>query len=211
LTAPHLRPVSSDPMPEYPLSSDMRLEGHTFVKWQFNRWLNSDLALLGSYEVKGVARELFDIAQNQTPIGTLPDNDLHLARLLRLDLHVWQELRVRPMGPLHNWRPCRIAGEGNQVRLMHPVVLAMILDVIERREVKSLSKEEAAVRKRMERVRTGLQKIGVRAEVVEDAVLIGRMDDWLTRQWKGYRTTAAYEAALSEAVRANWLNGTAKI
>jgi hypothetical protein len=202
---PILRAVPSDPIPEYPFPKDMRLDGHFFVKWQFNRWLNSRLATMATYEVQGIARTLFDIAQNQTPIGTLPDSDMELARLLRLELHYWIELRARPMGPLHNWTLCQFGDGSNEMRLMHPIVLAMVRDVIDRREARELSKEQQAERKRMERLRANLAKIGCNDEVLEDVMLMSRMDQWLAKNWNGNRTRSAHEAALIEATRQGWL------
>ncbi len=201
---PHLRAVPSEPIPLYPLPKDMRLDGHSFTKWQHNRWLNSSMFNLASYESQGMARALFDMAQNQSPIGTLPDSDLELARMLRVDPAYWLEVRARPMGPLHNWTPCSIQGS-NEQRLMHPVVLAMVLDIIERREARDLSKEQQAERKRMERMRASLAKLGCNDGVLEDVILLGRMDQWLVKNWNGNRTRTAYERALIEATQQGWL------
>ena len=86
MSAPFLHPVPDDGLPAYPLAKDFRMPTHYFMAWWHNRWLNSDLHLIGSYEVQGVAVALFSIAQNQSPIGTLPRDEVLLARLLRLAL-----------------------------------------------------------------------------------------------------------------------------
>ena len=56
--------VAADEMAAYPLG-DIRLEGHFFVAWHHSRWLNSTMHLMATYEVQGLARALFDIAQGR--------------------------------------------------------------------------------------------------------------------------------------------------
>lgn len=197
-----LQVVDCTDLPEYPVSRDMRLDAHAFVKWHHNRWLNSPLQLCGSYDAKGMARDLYDLAQNQCPVGTLPDDDVMLSRMLRLDLAHWQSMRPQPFGPLHGWVRCLSEGE---VRLMHRDVLEQVQDALSRREMRSLSKEEAAERKRFERLREGLGKLGVTGVVLDDGVLMARLDVWLAQNCKGNRTRAAYEAVLVEAHQKGWL------
>lgn len=195
-------PVDAGKLTEYPVPRGVRLDGNSFVKWQHLRWLSSKMARRASYEVQGMARALFDMAQTQSPIGTLPADDEDLADLLRLDLHRWRELRAMTFGPLRNWRPCLSDGE---VRLMHPVVLEQVLDVLERREVHELSKEEKATYQRLKRIGEALIKLGVDRAVVGDDVLISRMDEWLKGHCKGNRKQPHYEAALLHAVNSGWL------
>jgi hypothetical protein len=204
IRAASLQLVDAAELPVYPIDRGTRLDGHAFLKWFHHRWLNSRMHLTASYEVQGMAFALFNIAQNQSPLGTLPDDDLELAALLRLDLPRWQEARARKMGPLHNWAPCLCDAE---IRLMHPVVLEMALDALERRESRALSKEEAAERQRVKRLRENLAEIGVSQAVLADGILIGRMEAWLTANWKGNRTRKAYDAVMVEAARAGWWGG----
>jgi len=197
----HLSTVPFGDLPDYPIPRETRLDSHSFVKWWHHRWLNSALHLIASYEVQGVAFALFNIAQNQSPVGTLPDDDAILAKLLHLDALSWADLRARRMGPLHGWTPCLSDGER---RLMHSVVLAQVLDALERREARTLSVEDAAERQRFKRLREGLTRINCSQEVLADGVLMGRLDGWLTANWKGNRTRSAYEAAMVQAARAGW-------
>jgi hypothetical protein len=189
-------------IPPYPIERDVRLPGHHFIKWDFNRWLNSAFFLTASYEVQGVGRALFDIAQNQTPLGTLPDDDLQLARLLHLDVDSWKELRARPIGPLHKW--FRV-GCGNEVRLGHPEVLAVLQDAISGREQRDLSREERAEVMRIERLAKGMAKAGLGSAQISDRALLTRIDDWLKQSVRGNRTAAAYEQAFQHAVRQRWI------
>lgn len=194
--APALQVVTTDDLPEYPISRDVRIDVHYFVKWQHNRWLGSSMCIGASYEAKGMARDLFDMAQNQSPIGTLPDDDVLLSRMLHVDLLHWQNLRKQQFGPMHGWTRCLADGE---VRLMHRVVLEQVQDALFRREIRELSKEEGAERKRLQRLRDGLVKLGCAPAVVDDGILMGRIDGWLTANWKTKRGQMAYAAAFVEA------------
>lgn len=200
--APLLRINSLADLEEYPVGRDVRLDGHSFTKWEHNRWLASAMCLCATYEAKGMARDLFDHAQNQSPVGTLPDDDWQLSRMLRIDQAHWKVLREQRFGPLHGWERCTASGE---VRLMHRVVLAQVQDALNRREMRSLSKEEQAERKRFQRLADGLAKLGVDEAVLGDGILMGRMDVWLSANCKGNRTREAYEAALVAARKEGWL------
>ncbi len=200
--APHLSPVLVADLPVYPIARDVRLPGHHFLKWDFNRWLNSKFFLTASYEVQGVARALYDIVQNQTPLGTLPDDDLQIARLLHLEASAWAELRGRATGPLYKWYRVQCEGE---VRLAHPEVLAVLLSAIDGREQRDLSREEKAEAMRIERLRKGLCKAGVSDSQLRDAVLMGRLDEWLKVNVRGNRTELAYQRVFEHAVRQGWI------
>lgn len=196
--------VVDDDLPDYELGRDIRMDGLTFIKWQPQRWLGSDLALRGDYEVKGMARDLFDISYAQSPIGTLPRDPETLSILLRVDLRKFNELCSRKFGPLHNWVPCRC---GHEIRLMHPVVLENLKDVIERRELKKVSSDAKAVAMRKKRLREGLEALGLCAEALADETLINRIDNWLLQDQRYARRGAeAYGAALHHAVQNKWVN-----
>lgn len=198
-----LRPVDLDSLPVYPFNLSDRLQAHYFIQIQFNRWLSSTLGLMGSMDVQGAALTLIFHAQNQSPIGTLPDDDEVLARLLRIDLSQWKQLRNRDLGALHNWRPYRC--DGNTVRLGHPTVIEVLTDAFERREARQASNEARAVSMRLSRLRKALSGMGCSPAVLADDVLIARMDDWLTQTCQGNRTDVNYDRALHHAVAQRWL------
>lgn len=203
MSVPKLKPVPND-LPVYPVARGVRLDGHSFVKWQHLRWLSSRSFRLCSWEVQGMARALFDLCQLESPVGTLPDDDAELAQMLRVDVRRMAELRRMEFGPLRNWRPCLADGE---VRLMHDVVLAQVQDAIERREIHELSKEDKATYQRLKRLREALRGMGLSDDVLSDDRLIGRMDDWLKQACKGNRKANHYEAALMHAVAQGWCEG----
>lgn len=203
---PLLLPVSLDDLPEYPIAPEDRLDGNSFVKWSTNRWLASKTFKLMPWEMQGMARALFDMCQNETPVGTLPDDDEELGFMLRCDARRVRELRGMEFGPLRNWSRCVCAGQGNgQVRLMHPVVLEQVRDALERRSLALLSKDEKAVTMRLERLRKALLTQGCSKEVVADDILINRMDAWLNEARKGKRTEAVYRSAILHAVQQRWM------
>jgi len=127
-SAPRL--IETDELPVYPVDRDERLEGHYFIKFWHDRWLNSHLHLTATLEVQACALNLFFLSQKQTPVGTLPDDDAILAKLLRIDLALWRDLRTRRINPLHGWSPCRC---GEEIRLSHPVVTEVVLDAMAKR------------------------------------------------------------------------------
>lgn len=192
----------AEDLPHYPISRDERLDGNSFVKWHTSRWLSSRTFKLMSWEMQGMARALFDMAQAESPVGTLPNNDEELAYMLRVSAQRLRDLRAAEFGPLRNWVPCRCDGE---VRLMHPVVTEQVQDALERRALAQLSKEEKAVAMRLERLRKALLAQGCSREVVGDDLLIGRMDEWLTARRKGKRTADVYRSALLHAVQSGWV------
>ena len=202
-TRPALVSVPVQGLIEYPIDRSERLPELAFVKWVPSRWLNSSGHLKCTYEVQGMARALFDICTAQSPIGTLPDDDEVLAKLLRIDPGHWVAMRAMgTRGPLRNWVHCQA---GDEVRLMHAVVTESLLDVLARRETRELSKGRQAEIKRIERLINGLRGAGLSAAVLEDAVLIARMDEWLTANHRGNRTPIAHLRVIEHAARAGWM------
>lgn len=194
--------VSGATLPEYPIGRDERLDGQSFVKWHTARWLSSRSFKLMDWEAQGMARALFDLCQNESPVGTIPDDDDELAFMLRTDARHIRELRGLEFGPLRNWTRCVCNGE---VRLMHPVVLQQVQDAIERRELAKLSRDDKAVSMRLARLRKGLLAAGLDKAVVADEILVGRIDQWLEENRRGNRTKETYSAAIWHAVQNRWI------
>lgn len=196
-----LSPIPDKGMKPYPLPRDLRMPTHYFIAWWHNRWLNSTLHLTGSYEVQGVALALYCTAQNQSPMGALPADDVLLARLLRIDFARWQDLRRAAVSPLHGWYMADCEGE---VRWAHPVVLEMLIDAQNRAESRCLSNEERAVQKRIERLRAALAELGVDKAVLDNCLVIEAMDEWLEVNWKKRRNSPAHSRLLRWA-SSSWL------
>jgi hypothetical protein len=105
---------------------------------------------------------------------------------------------------MHGWARCRC---GDEVRLMHKVVLDVLQDTLRKVSERDLSKEDRAISARRDRLVKALIELGCSKEVIADPVLIGRIDMWLLESCKGNRTRLAYIRALEHAKRAGWLGG----
>ncbi len=192
--------VDAAELPIYP-HDGLRMESHYWVQWHHARWLNSEAHLVADYEVQGVMRALYDIAQMQYPTGTLPDDDVQLSRLLRLDLVKWRALRRMDFGPLRGWVPCLC---GDRVRLMHPVVTEVVGLAVEQRERREIANNEKATAQRLKRLRDGLRALGLSDRVLADDVLVDRIDGWLLEHCPGQRRQPTYARALDHAQHAGW-------
>jgi len=180
------RLVETTSLPEYPFSSNERLTPHFFTTFHHDRWLNSRLRLSAPPDVRGLALDLFFLSQKQSPVGTLPDDDIQLAALLMLDLRTWQSYRLREWSPLYKWTPCLC--DTGEIRLMHDVVVEMIHDAISRRDKKRIEGELGRRRKRLERLQSQIIQAGASRAMAEDADLLERVDAWLERNCQGNRT-----------------------
>lgn len=199
-----LAAVNSSDLEQYPIDRAERLDAHAFLKWQHHRWMSSRTFKLASWEAQGMIRALFDMAQSESPIGTLPDDDAELAVMLKIDARRMTDLRRMEFGPLRGWRRCLC---GNEVRLMHPVVLEQVQDALDRRNARSMSTDEQAERKRLERLRKALKEQGLSPAIIADNVLIQRIDEWLAENWKKNRTSEAYAKAIMFAQKSRWFGG----
>ncbi|MBB3995293.1 hypothetical protein GGR95_002948 [Sulfitobacter undariae] len=148
----NLRSVSSEPLPEYPISSAVRLDSHGFMAWEFRRYLNSDLRWNASHEVKGLWFELVQLAHEQTPVGTLPADRTRLARMVvpAVDPLAFASLADRPFGILHGWHECEC--DDGSIRLMHPTVTRVVLEALTRKELNGARTDGASRSRRLNRL-----------------------------------------------------------
>lgn len=188
-------------LPEYPIQSDFRLN-NWFLRWESGRWLNSRTYLDADPEVGYAYLNLIFISQEQFPIGTLPADRRHLAKLLHVPVDVFEALTRRDPSPLMHWEPC--VTDRGEVRLMHPVVRDMLLDQIADREKREERISADAERKRFDRLRQAMLASGFDKAVVSDDVLLRRLDQWLNENEKGNRTKRAYDRAFMFAARQKW-------
>lgn len=182
---PHIVPIED--LPEYPLAADERLTTHYFITLHFRRWLNSRFRRLAPPDVQKYAIDLWCISQDETPVGTLPDDDAELSAMLGLDLRIWQSYRARDWSPLYKWQRCRCGGA---IRLMHPVVLEMVVESVGRREKKREEAEEGRRRKRMDRLPDQVVKAGGNRSMAMNPELLEWLDAWLMQACPGNRTVA---------------------
>lgn len=201
MARPVLSLVEPGDLPEYPIQSDVRLN-NWFFRWEARRWLNSEMYLTADPEVGYHYLNLIFIAQDQAPIGTLPDDRRLIARLLRLPLEVFEGLCRRDPSPLQHWERC--VTDRGEVRLMHGFVRDTLLEQISERERREAAISADAERKRLGRLAQAMRAEGFDKAVIGDEVLLRRLDGWLNENVKGNRTREAYERAFLHGARAKW-------
>lgn len=187
-----LQAVSTGEIDEYPLSVEDRLDSHYFMAWERRRWLNSDMRLRGTPECRALFFDLINIAYDQAPVGTLPNDPDLLARLLMVDPTHFQQLCRLEYGPLHKWYMVKCGGE---VRLAHPMVLRSLQDAIARREDNRAKNEAANAAKRLQRLRITVS--GYHKELAANDAAVRWIDEWLQKEGCEYRSASWLERAIS--------------
>jgi len=183
--------VDGGDVPDYPLDGSERLDSHWFMPWERRRWLNSDMRLKATPECRALYFDLINIAYDQSPLGTLPRDLALLAKLLMVERGHFEALCRLEYGPLHRWMPCRC---GDELRLMHPVVVATLTDSIARKEDNRARTEAANAAKRLQRLRTTVA--GYHVELAKNDAAIRWIDQWLIEQGCGYRGGAWIERGI---------------
>jgi hypothetical protein len=172
-----MRLVDADDVFEYPISSSERLESHYFIAWHYRRWLKSEFRGLADLEVRAVGFDLFCEAQDEAPVGTLPMNELLLAKLAGISLEDWKRLCDRPVGPLYGWASCRC--DNGHMRLYHKVVLEMAKDALGMREDHLEKLEGERERKRLKALPEKIVRAGGSTRMAEDAAFILQFDQFI--------------------------------
>lgn len=184
MTATALQVVPVQDMEVYPLGAEIRLESHFYVEFQFRRWLTSETRLLADLEVRSVVLDLFFLAQDQIPVGTLPQDERLLARMVGIEVEHFRGLCNRDPGPLNNWRPCLC---GETVRLMHPVVLEMAIKALGLKRAHEARLSAGRERKRLDDLAKAMERIGA-TRLASIPGNVERLDEWLTEHCPGNRT-----------------------
>ena len=92
MAAPQVQLIDTQELELYPISASDRLDSHYFLQWNLKRWRGSEFRKTCDPEVGWYGFQLFCIAQDGSPIGTLPCDDKQLAFDLNLPLEKWQAL-----------------------------------------------------------------------------------------------------------------------
>lgn len=205
----YLRAVEVQDLPEYPVElCDPDLTRNYFLMFWHRRWRSSKLCLKGSLAVKGAALELYFIAQDQIPVGSLPADHEILALLLRISSGQFADLMAEPVNPLHGWHEYQHNGE---VVLGHPVVMEVAFAALEKREARKLSNEDRAVAKRRERLADLMAELGCSRAVCADAALVAWIDDWLLKHHTGQRRRPGVDASVGRGLQAAFSDGGFKL
>lgn len=183
----------TDGYPDYPFASDLRLPTHHFFTFEHRRWLNSRLRLLAEPEVRAFAIDLYAICQDQTPVGTLPDDNRQLARLLHIATDRFEALLRFDITPLYGWYRCNV---GYEVRLTHDVVLETISAALNRQKVAKDRSEAGNRRKRLNRLTAQIQAQGGPSGMYGNPAIVEWIDEWLEQACPGNRTAAWVQKAM---------------
>jgi len=190
---PNIALVEDKEMQVYPIDASERLESHFFIPWHFNRWLNSDFRLKAEPDVRAYAFDLFCVSQNQTPVGTLPNDDDLLARLLYLDLQTWKQLKERKPNPMHGWSHCKC---GDETRYMHKVVLEMAEGSLGKKKAVVLARERDRERKRHIALKAQMVAAGAHSNMVQNDDYVERVDKYMVENCTGNRTPSRVREAM---------------
>lgn len=179
--------VDHSELPEYPIPKGERLESHYFFEFHYHRWLSSDTRLLADLDVRGVFLDLVCISQDQSPVGTLPENPRLLAKLVGITQEEFERLCHREISPLHKWEPCMC---GDERRLHHPVVTELAVKAFTSKTKNAQSKAEDRERKRLKGIATILRSsIEGGQYVAKSDERIEAINDWIKAEYPGGSAT----------------------
>lgn len=184
---PQLSVVSTDALPEYPISSRERLDSHWFMQWNLKRWRGSTFRKLVEPDVGWAGFNLFCIAQDGTPVGTLPCADRELAVDLGLPLERWQGLMKRDITPLHGWQ--RYHCDNGEVRLGHAVVIEVVLEALRGRDRNVAKNADDRMRKRLQTIAQATVAITGGSRLAQDDERLNAISDWIATAYPGGSAT----------------------
>lgn len=203
MSAPKLRQVvDASELPEYPISTESRLDSHYFMQFNHDRYDRSDFRRKGyrDPEVGFFGLELFFKSHGETPLGTLPTDDDSLAFLLGLPLDRWLSLKERSFHPLYNWTPVRC--DNGEIRLAHPVVQEVMEAALRGHREYKASNENKAVYARRKRLVEALRECGCGPDLCNDEFAVAWIDDWLLEHHAGQRRMPQLQHSIAKALRA---------
>lgn len=194
--------VAARDIPDYPEELfDLSLSDNFYTVFRHDLWFQSETHLKSPLDVQAAALNLIFASRKQVPVGSLPDDDVMLAKIIHIDLEQWRELRGRRVNPLRNWCHYRFR---DKIVLGHHFVIETALDAVRRRESRLVANNEKAAYQRLQRLRDTLAGMGVDKAVIADRALIERMDQWLLDNHQGQRRQPAYDRVLQVAAKERW-------
>ena len=203
--AEHLRAVEDGDLPVYPVATSERLDSHYFVQWNLRRWNASDFRrrAYDDPEVGFYGLDLFFLAHQQAPVGTLPCDPAALAFLLRMPLGRWQQLVSRELTPLDGW--FQVVTDLSEVRLAHPVVTEVVIEALASKRRNAQSNADARLRKRLGQIAKVLrEQIEGAKHIAKSDQQVNAISDWLEQAYPGGSVTQkrVYEALM--VLGGNW-------
>lgn len=172
-----------------------------FVKYDHIAFLTSRLRR-GAPEIVGAEHILQMQSIQESPPGTLTDDDEVLAEIVNVTLDVWRGLRAR--GALSGWKRCACADDdapgGFVERLYHPRVLSALYDGVQG----AAEKKSGAVRARLSRLRRQMEGMGYPPHVLLGQGFLEHVDKVLLERLGAgaRRSVEAVHAAADRAIEA---------
>lgn len=205
---PQLVLSDGEGLPDYPISSEARLDAHYFTLFHHDRYERSEFRRKAYQdpEVGYFGMELFFKSHGEAPLGTLPPDDDSLAFLLGLPLERWLSLKKRDFNPLYNWRPVRC--DNGQVRLGHPVVQEVMEAALRGHMEHKASNEDKAVYARRKRLIAAMRESGCSDAICADEFAVAWIDEWLLANHTGQRRMPQFKHSIERAIRAGNREGT---
>lgn len=189
--------ADADALPEYPIPPGTRLESHYYITWQHRRFQSSRFCVMADPDVGWYGFILFNIAQEEDPVGTLPNDFPLLARLLRMGLDQFQALMKRDITPLYNWEPVRCGGS---VRLAHPTVTEIATRALGLRDKAIADRAEGRMRKRLRGIQQALEALPHGKVILRQPGATERISDWIEVHHPGGNATTGRIQQAMEAL-----------
>lgn len=183
-----LRTVGGTDLPDYPISAEVRLDAHFFLAWNLKRWRASDFRRRCDPEVGWYGLQLFFLAQDGSPIGTLPCDDALLAFDLNVTVEQWQTLCRREVSPLWGWYPVRC--DSGEIRFAHKVVTEVALEAVEGKRRNTAKNADERMRKRLGTIADRLRRdIPGAGRFAGDNEMLTAISDWIDQRYEGGSAT----------------------
>ena len=189
---------------EYPLGPDERLDSHSFLAWEFRRWMSSDMRWNGTHECKSMFFECVNLSYSETPVGTLPNDLGRISRMIQPNVEkgTFEQLCKLKFGPLHGWQLCRV---DDQIRLMHPVVTRIVLSAFASRAKASAANEAASYKRKLDRLTEEIAQVhpAFAGDPRKVRFICKSIDDRISARGGSRRTGQDLHAAIQDCIRAD--------
>jgi hypothetical protein len=176
-------------LPDYPISSEDRVDSHFFIPWNLKRWRKSEFRQLAEPDVGWCGFNLFCEAHDETPIGTLPTDERLLANAASVSLDEWQRLMKRVITPLHNWS--LVMCDNGAIRFAHPVVTEVAVEALKSRRK---NQADGLARRRAKKIKdlgAMIEKIGA-SQLLRAPGFLDRFNDWLEEKFPNVQRREAF-------------------
>lgn len=163
-------------MRDYEISAKERLDSHYFLQWNLKRWRGSAFRKRCDPDVGWFGFNLFCIAQDGTPVGTLSIDEYELAHDLNLSVAAWRELCAREITPLHGWE--KVLCDNDEIRWAHPVVTEVALQALASKRDHEAKKLRRKITKRRSDLAEMLVRLG-HSEAAASTGFLEAFDAWI--------------------------------